>query len=438
MTGSQSFENQTTCEGPSNFHGQRLIDINPEDLICEEPTIVRFEMSGDTTLLQGQTLHLVCESLGIPTPDITVILPSGLDATVESGGRVTVEVNGTITLTNFTAADAGLYICIAANQAGSKFATLSVDVDIRTSVMPVTLPLGSTQSYDVTSVASVTLPEEAAIVRFERSGDTTLIQGETLYLVCEASGIPKPDITVILPSGLNATVKSGGRVTVDVNGTITITDLTAADAGLYICIAMSPVGATYATLFVSNVQQNMPTTFTMAPLSSTSSVTTTGALNFELPVLIASVCGAVAGTLLIGGIILTIWFKRRNKKPPSVPDHSIVFDNKNTTVTIIGGHDQTEQGQFQAMGEATRPHLQAPSVSQHHLYDDVMPPRNNVPLDDRPPLPPPRRGVAAAVDENAPAHDALHYYQPLTSTRNQPAEAHSYGTQHHYQSLRKT
>ncbi|XP_078598763.1 uncharacterized protein LOC144874468 [Branchiostoma floridae x Branchiostoma japonicum] len=427
MTGSHSFENQTMCEGPNNFHGQKLIDINPEDLICEEPTMVRFEMSGDTTLFQGQTLHLVCGSLGIPTPDITVILPSGLDATVGSGGRVTVHVNGTITVTNLTAADAGLYICIAANPAGSKFATLSVDVDIRTSVMPVTLPLGSTQSYDVTSLASVTLPQEPAIVRFERSGDTALIQGDTLYLVCEASGIPKPDISVILPSGLNATVESGGRVTVEVNGTVTITDITAADAGLYICFAISPVGATYATLF-ADVQQNMHTTMAL----SIPSETNTDALNFELPVLISSVCGAVAGTVLIGGIILTVCFKRRTKKPPSVPDHSIVFDNENVTVTMIGGHDHTGQGQLQAMGEATSPHLQAPDVSQHHLYDEVNP------LDEHPPLPPPRRGVAAAVDEDAPVYDALHYYQLLTSTWNQPAEEYSYGTQHHYQSLRKT
>ncbi|XP_019619630.1 PREDICTED: leucine-rich repeat-containing protein 15-like [Branchiostoma belcheri] len=37
-------------------------------------------------------------------------------------------------------------------------------------------------------------------------------------LVCEASGIPTPDITVTLPSGLNKTMQSGGRVTVGANG----------------------------------------------------------------------------------------------------------------------------------------------------------------------------------------------------------------------------
>ncbi|XP_035677337.1 leucine-rich repeat transmembrane neuronal protein 4-like [Branchiostoma floridae] len=52
MTGSHSFENQITCEGPSNFHGQKLKDISPEDLICEEPTIVRFVRGDNNTVVE--------------------------------------------------------------------------------------------------------------------------------------------------------------------------------------------------------------------------------------------------------------------------------------------------------------------------------------------------------------------------------------------------
>ncbi|KAI8482895.1 Leucine rich repeat C-terminal domain [Branchiostoma belcheri] len=46
-------------------------------------------------------------------------------------------------------------------------------------------------------------------------------------LVCEASGIPTPDITVTLPSGLNKTVQSGGRVTVGANDSHNNTPVTA-------------------------------------------------------------------------------------------------------------------------------------------------------------------------------------------------------------------
>ncbi|KAI8508663.1 hypothetical protein Bbelb_137620 [Branchiostoma belcheri] len=131
MTGSYSFENQITCEEPSNFQGQKLKDISPEDLICEEPTIERFKEVHKYTVVEGGSLYLVCEASGIPTPDITVILPSGLNATLESsGGRVTVGVNGAITITNVTAEDAGLYVCIAVSPGGSTFATMVVNVQL--------------------------------------------------------------------------------------------------------------------------------------------------------------------------------------------------------------------------------------------------------------------------------------------------------------------
>ncbi|KAI8482461.1 hypothetical protein Bbelb_397810 [Branchiostoma belcheri] len=86
-------------------------------------------------------------------------------------------------------------------------------------------------------------------------------------LVCEASGIPTPDITVTLPSGLNKTVQSsglnktvqsGGRVTVGANGTIII-NVTADADGLYVCTATSPVGSTFASLFVYARQENPKT-----------------------------------------------------------------------------------------------------------------------------------------------------------------------------------
>ncbi|XP_035677289.1 leucine-rich repeat and immunoglobulin-like domain containing-NOGO receptor-interacting protein 4 [Branchiostoma floridae] len=138
------FDDQITCNEPSRFSGRKLKDINPEDLICEEARIVRFEVvGGNSTSVKGETLVLRCEVSGIPTPDITVTLPSERNVTVESGGRVTVDVNGTITITNVTAVDSGLYICIAASPVGSTSATriLTTDFQMLTSAhisIPVT------------------------------------------------------------------------------------------------------------------------------------------------------------------------------------------------------------------------------------------------------------------------------------------------------------
>ncbi|XP_066298953.1 chondroadherin-like [Branchiostoma lanceolatum] len=292
MTGIYSFEHQINCSQPDHLHGQMLKDINPENLMfdCKEPTIVRFERGDNTLLVHGETLYLVCEASGPPTPDITVTLPSELNVTVSSVGRVTIDVNGVITITNVTAADTGLYFCIAVSPVGSNFATLDVQ-DI--------------------------FYEKPTIFSFERIENNVLVQGETFSLVCEASGIPTPDITVIIPSGLNATVESVGRVTVDANGTVIIRGVTVEDEGLYACIAINPAGSAFATLVVQFLQipEFVP--------------------SFSLPVLVGAIFGSVVGILLIGGIILTVWCRRYNKSPTEGSENTVVLKNINTTTTAL-------------------------------------------------------------------------------------------------------
>ncbi|XP_066271574.1 leucine-rich repeat transmembrane neuronal protein 3-like [Branchiostoma lanceolatum] len=82
-----------------------------------------------------------------------------------------------------------------------------------------------------------------------------------------------------------------------------------------------PVGTTFTTL---SLDQSKPENN-----SSHKYVT-----SFPLPVLIASVCGSIAGVVLIGAIILTIWCKRRTKDPPSGPSSNIAFLNTTTSVDI--------------------------------------------------------------------------------------------------------
>ncbi|KAI8486482.1 hypothetical protein Bbelb_357170 [Branchiostoma belcheri] len=130
MTGSYPFEDQINCSQPDHLTGLKLKNVKLEKLFsdCVEPTIVRFERDDSKVSVQGGNLQLVCEASGFPTPDITVIPPSGLNATAESGGRITVEVNGAITITRVTAADVGLYVCIASNPVGSTFVVFSTGV----------------------------------------------------------------------------------------------------------------------------------------------------------------------------------------------------------------------------------------------------------------------------------------------------------------------
>ncbi|XP_078575012.1 uncharacterized protein LOC144861153 [Branchiostoma floridae x Branchiostoma japonicum] len=234
MNESHAFENQINCSQPDNVHGQQLLHIKIHNLFldCEEPTI-RFHEIQNSPLVQGDTLHLVCEASGIPTPDITVILPSGQNATVESDGRVTVDVNGIVTVRNVTAADAGLYVCIAGNLAGSASATL--------------------------------------IVHLATVSTTVLIPSVTSHLATSSN---------------------------------------------------SPESSTYPE---STSSFSTPFSVVSTPSKQHDSPPT-----FSLPALLGAIFGSIASTVLFGVIIL-IWCKRNSKGP----GYNVLFNSTNATSDVI-------------------------------------------------------------------------------------------------------
>ncbi|KAI8506636.1 hypothetical protein Bbelb_160630 [Branchiostoma belcheri] len=70
---------------------------------------------------------------------------------------------------------------------------------------------------------------------------------------------------------------------------------------------------------------------------------------FPLPFLISSFCGPVIGIVLIGTILVTVWYKRRTRHPPLGSNPGVVGSNTNTAVSVMSsGHDQRRQGHSQA------------------------------------------------------------------------------------------
>eukprot|EP00058_Branchiostoma_floridae_P002533 XP_002588021.1 hypothetical protein BRAFLDRAFT_89007 [Branchiostoma floridae] len=288
-------------------------------------------------MVQGETLHLICEASGLPKPDIKITLPSGLTPTltVKSGERKIV----TMTKSDVTAVDAGQYICIATNPGGSASGKLYVEVETPTSAMP-GVSTGTTEISEVTTptpttqVDSTTL-RKPTIVRFKINYNTE-IQGGTPYLVCEASGILPPNVIVTLPSGLNVT---SGSVMMGVNGTITITNVSAADVGLYTCIASNHAGSASATVLVDDqtYASVLPTFNTYFPVSKAPPIGNT--LPFVSPpsnvphpvstghplrnsevrpsnLPFAVGLGTFLGVLLISGLLIAFCWKQ---KPPNDP-----------------------------------------------------------------------------------------------------------------------
>ncbi|XP_035680717.1 uncharacterized protein LOC118418786 [Branchiostoma floridae] len=82
--------------------------------------------------------------------------------------------------------------------------------------------------------------------------------------------------------------------------------------------------------------------------------------SFPQAFLIFSVCGPIAGIILIGTIVLTPWYKGRTSNPPLKPNPTVVGSNTNTVASVVSNdngnqcysidndHDQTGHGQLQA------------------------------------------------------------------------------------------
>ncbi|XP_019617828.1 PREDICTED: leucine-rich repeat and fibronectin type III domain-containing protein 1-like protein, partial [Branchiostoma belcheri] len=70
-----------------------------------------------------------------------------------------------------------------------------------------------------------------------------------------------------------------------------------------------------------------------------------------LPVLIGSVFGPVAGIVLMGTIIVTVWYKKRTRNPPLGLNPNVVGGNTNAVISVsTSSHDnqyKTGQGQAQ-------------------------------------------------------------------------------------------
>ncbi|XP_035676787.1 leucine-rich repeat-containing protein 4-like [Branchiostoma floridae] len=424
MTGYRSFEYQITCEGPSNFHGQKLKDISPEDLMsdCEEPTILKFERVHNNTAVEGETLHLVCEASGIPTPDITVTLPSGLNVTVESltGRRVTVEVNGTIPITKLNvtaAADDGLYVCAATSPVGSTFATLLVDVQMNVATT------GTVTTADTTG--TVTTADTTGTVTSEATtGTVTTVDTTGTVTTADTTGTVTSEAT------------TGTVTTVDTTGTVTTADTTGTVTSEATTGTMSPVSSPLA---VTNTSLNKPD-------SSTS---------FSLPVLIGCVCGSVAGTVLLGAIIFTVWYKRKTQNPPSDPTPPVVFSNASASVTISGQGQTGQGGAQQPTGEslnARHSSDHAPGRPTSLEYEDVSLPKRNMMPNGAGPRQPPSKYQSLGPRQQPAEYQSLEpmkqssEYQSLGPNKNRvpsddlpplPLPTGANNTQHYYQSLKR-
>ncbi|KAM9858177.1 hemicentin-1 [Aulostomus maculatus] len=171
------------------------------------PGVDHVEPVEPVTVVQGSLVTLTCEARGVPPPTLTWMKdgqPLSLHRNLLLDGQET-----RLQLPDVAPSDAGLYSCVASNQAGS-----------------------STKSFNLTilelpKISSSGSPEEL-----------TLAVNSPLELECSAVGVPPPALSWLK----DGRPLEGSDIVQEDGHFIRITKIQVEDAGLYTCLASSLAG----------------------------------------------------------------------------------------------------------------------------------------------------------------------------------------------------
>ncbi|KAM6110387.1 LOW QUALITY PROTEIN: hemicentin-2 [Pterocles gutturalis] len=272
-------------------------------LVVHEPPTLK-PLPGMVMVMVNTSAVLSCEVTGIPRPEVTW-QKDGVSITGGLGQKVL--PNGQLHLLHASPGDAGTYLCVARNPAGTAAGRTRLIVQVPPVIadgpaelavlegLEVLLPCaargvpeprvswsregvpvqggggkatvlpsgelllrdvqaGDAGSYSCTAVNSagravrqLSLSIHTLPTFTHRPGDVTLSQGERLELVCAAAGSPQPHISWMA----NGQLVTDGVLGQSGWSTLQREAATRADSGTYVCHAENSAGAIRATAFVS-------------------------------------------------------------------------------------------------------------------------------------------------------------------------------------------
>ncbi|XP_027887634.1 roundabout homolog 2-like isoform X4 [Xiphophorus couchianus] len=176
----------------------------------------------DQIVAQGRTATFPCVTRGKPQPTVFWQREGSKDLLfpnqpVQGDDRVSVSVNGELTISSVQRSDAGYYICQALTVAGSIMAKAQLEV------------------------ADASKGRPPPIIRQGPSNQTQALGGVSI-LQCQASGDPEPTVTW-RKNGANL-LGQDPRFSLLEHGSLQIQNTRLSDSGLYTCVATSSSGET--------------------------------------------------------------------------------------------------------------------------------------------------------------------------------------------------
>uniref|UniRef100_A0A3P9MBI0 Matrix-remodelling associated 5a n=1 Tax=Oryzias latipes TaxID=8090 RepID=A0A3P9MBI0_ORYLA len=169
------------------------------------------------TAVEGQSKVVDCAPFGIPAPHVLWILPGHvvLPAPYHSDG-LTVHPNGTLEMRSLKTSDSGQLVCFARKEGGEVRMVFSLDVRKAARMTPANGPMAES---------------------------VPLTPGSTVSLNCSFDTLTLPQLTWILPDG--TVLLRGARLFKFFHrhdGTLVISNPSAAESGTYRCLGQSPAG----------------------------------------------------------------------------------------------------------------------------------------------------------------------------------------------------
>ncbi|XP_064450302.1 hemicentin-1 isoform X2 [Mirounga angustirostris] len=200
-----------TCEA-TNVAGKTEKNYNVN--IWVPPNIYGSDELAQLTVIEGNLISLLCESSGIPPPNL-IWKKKGSPVLADSAGRVrTLSGGRQLQISVAEKSDAGLYTCVASNVAGTAKKDYSLQVYIRPTI-------SNSGSH----------PTEIIVTR-----------GKSISLECEVQGIPQPKVTWMKDG--HPLTKGRGMEILDEGHILQLKNIHVSDTGRYVCVAVNVAGMT--------------------------------------------------------------------------------------------------------------------------------------------------------------------------------------------------